>query len=220
MISRRIFLKNGSLALVSLGFAPAFIAQAAKAADARKKVLVAVFQRGAVDGLNMIVPFGDNEYYKARPTLAIPKPGQRNQQEEGALDLDGFFGLNPRMGALVPLFKNGELAIVHACGSHDETRSHFDAQDYMESGTPGNKGTRDGWLNRYLHAKDHAERSSPFRAVALTQALPRSLQGSAPALAIGQLGQFGVRAGSDTDMMTNAFASQYAQAADAMLGAT
>jgi uncharacterized protein (DUF1501 family) len=124
------------------------------------------------------------------------------------------------MGSLVPWFKDGHLAVVHAAGSPDDTRSHFDAQDYMESGTPGNKGTRDGWMNRYLHAKDHAERSSPFRAVALTQALPRSLQGSSPALAIGQLGQFGVRAGQDTDVMTNAFASQYAQAADAMLGTT
>ena len=100
------------------------------------------------------------------------------------------------MAPLEPLFKRGELAIVHACGSHDETRSHFDAQDYMESGTPGVKSTRDGWLNRYLHAKEHEERSSPFRAVALAPQLPRTLQGTAPALAIGQLGQFGIRAGT------------------------
>src|SRR5262245_40885798 len=133
MMTRRIFLKNGSLALVSLGFAPAFIAHTAKAAQARKKVLVAIFQRGAVDGLNMIVPHGDPEYYRARPSIAIPRPGQRNGQEEGALDLDGFFGVNPKLADLVPLFKDGELAIVHASGSHDETRSHFDAQDYMES---------------------------------------------------------------------------------------
>jgi uncharacterized protein (DUF1501 family) len=216
MITRRVFLKNGSAALVSLGFTPMFIARAAAAAQARQKILIAIFQRGAVDGLNMVVPFGERAYYGSRPSIAIPTPGAPG----GALDLDGFFGLHPSMSSLVPWFKDGHLAIVHACGSPDDTRSHFDAQDFMESGTPGNKGTRDGWMNRYLHAKDHAERSSPFRAVALTQALPRSLQGSAPALAIVQLGAFGVRAGSDTDMMTYAFASQYAQAADAMLGAT
>src|SRR5262245_45540927 len=124
MMTRRIFLKNGSVALVSLGFAPVFIAQTAKAAQARKKVLVAIFQRGAVDGLNVIVPFGDPEYYKARPNLAIPKPGEHGrpgpgQTEEAAIDLDGFFGLNARMAPLAPLFKANELAIVHACGSHD-----------------------------------------------------------------------------------------------------
>jgi len=124
------------------------------------------------------------------------------------------------MAALEPHFKRGELAIIHASGSHDDTRSHFDAQDYMESGTPGIKSTRDGWLNRYLHAKDHAERSSPFRAVAIAQALPRSLQGSAPALAIGQLGQFGIRAGNDGGMMAAGFEAQYSKAADQLLGAT
>ena len=216
MMTRRIFLKNGSAALVSLGFTPAFIARAAQAAQARQKILIAIFQRGAADGLNMVVPFGEPAYYANRPSIAIPKPGT----DAGALDLDGFFGLHPRMAPLASYFKDGHLAIVHACGSPDETRSHFDAQDYMESGTPGLKSTRDGWMNRYLHAKEHAEKSSPFRAVALTQALPRSLQGSAPALAIGQLGQFGIRAGQDSDAMASAFASQYAQAADAALGAT
>jgi uncharacterized protein (DUF1501 family) len=221
MMDRRIFLKNGSLALVSLGFAPVFIARTAQAAEARRKILVAIFQRGAVDGLNMVVPFGEKAYYSARPLLAIPKPGERGRaNQEGALDLDGFFGLHPRMGALAPMFQRGELAIVHASGSHDDTRSHFDAQDYMESGTPGVKSTRDGWLNRYLHAKEHAEKATPFRAVALTPALPRSLQGTAPALAIGQLGQFGIRAGNDGGMMASGFETQYAQAADALLGAT
>ncbi|MGE5834703.1 MAG: DUF1501 domain-containing protein [Acidobacteriota bacterium] len=215
MMTRRVFLKNGSLALVSLGFAPAFVARAAEAAQTRQKVLVAIFQRGAVDGLNMIVPFGEKAYYSARPSIAIPKPNER----DGAIDLDGFFGLHPRMAPLEPYFKRGELAIVHACGSHDETRSHFDAQDYMESGTPGVKSTHDGWLNRYLHAKEH-DNASPFRAVALAPSLPRTLQGSAPALAIGQLGQFGVRAGMASDMMASSFEAQYAQAADSLLRPT
>jgi uncharacterized protein (DUF1501 family) len=215
-MNRRVFLKNGSLAMLALGFAPGFVTNALTAARARRKVLVTIFQRGAVDGLNMVVPFGEAAYYASRPSIAIPRPGA----EGGAIDLDGFFGLHPRMAPLAPYFKDGHLAIVHACGSPDDTRSHFDAQDYMESGTPGVKSTRDGWMNRYLHAKEHAEKSSPFRAVALTQALPRSLQGSEPALAIGQLGQFGIRAGQESDMVASAFASQYAQAADAMLGAT
>lgn len=215
MMTRRIFLKNGSLALVSLGFAPAFVARAAEAAETRRKVLVAIFQRGAVDGLNMIVPFGERAYYQNRPSIAIARPGAAG----GALDLDGFFGLHPRMAPLEPFFKRGELAIVHACGSHDDTRSHFDAQDYMESGTPGVKSTRDGWLNRYLHAKEH-EGASPFRAVALAQQLPRTLQGTAPALAIGQLSQFGVRAGQSTGSMSSSFEEQYAQAADSVLQPT
>jgi uncharacterized protein (DUF1501 family) len=213
MMTRRVFLKNGSFALVSLGFTPAFIARTAQAAQARQKILVAVFQRGAVDGLNMVVPFGEKAYYSSRPSIAIARPNAA----DGAIDLDGFFGLHPRMAPLAPLFAQGELAIVHACGSHDETRSHFDAQDYMESGTPGVKSTRDGWMNRYLHAREH-EKASPFRAVALAPQLPRTLQGTAPALAIGQLGQFGVRGGGE-DMSTS-FEAQYAAAADALLQPT
>jgi uncharacterized protein (DUF1501 family) len=215
MMNRRIFLKNGSLALVSLGFAPAFFTRAAQASQTKRKVLVTVFQRGAVDGLNMIVPFGEKAYYQARPSIAIPKPGSAN----GALDLDGFFGLHPRMAPLAPYFKRGELAIVNATGSNDPTRSHFDAQDYMESGTPGFKSTRDGWLNRYLHAREHEE-ASAFRAVSLTQQLPRALQGRSPALAIDQLGRFGLRAGDRGDMMQSSFEAQYAAAADELLKPT
>ncbi len=214
-MTRRIFLKNGTLAMVSLGFAPKFVAAAASAAEARKKILVAIFQRGAVDGLNVVVPYGEKAYYAGRPTIAVPRPGAA----EGAVDLDGFFGFNPRMGSLAPLFKRGDLAIVHATGSPDETRSHFDAQDYMESGTPGVKSTRDGWLNRYLHDKEHNS-ATPFRAVALAQQLPRSLQGNEPALAIGQLSQFGIHAGQSSDMVAATFESQYAAAADSMLNST
>ena len=213
-MNRRVFLKNGSLALVTLGFAPGFISRTVQAARARQKVVVAIFQRGAVDGLNMVVPFGDKGYYDARPSIAIARPTDRSG--EGAVDLDGFFGLHPRMAGLAPLFKDGSLAIVHACGSHDETRSHFDAQDYMESGTPGVKSTRDGWLNRYLHNREH-ESASPFRAVALASQLPRTLQGSAPALAMNGVTQFGIHAGRDTDMVASTFESEYAAAADALL---
>src|SRR5436190_13615782 len=191
MFNRRAFLKNGSLALVTLGFAPDFICRTVQAARARQKVLIAIFQRGAVDGLNMIVPHGEKAYYDARPNIAIPKPGARGG--DSAIDLDGFFGLHPRMAGLAPYFHNGSLAIVHACGSHDDTRSHFDAQDYMESGTPGVKSTRDGWLNRALaHRSEHRE--TPFRGVAFGQQLPRALQGSAPTLAVPDLAASGIRA--------------------------
>ena len=214
MISRRIFLKNGGLALVSLGFAPAFLARTAAAANARQRVLITIFQRGAVDGLNMIVPFGEREYYAARPTLAIARPGS---SADSAIDLDGFFGLHPRLGPLKPLFDARQMAIVHACGSPDGTRSHFDAQDYMETATPGVKSTPDGWLNRYLHAREH-QSASPFRAVALAPQLPRALQGLEPALAIGQVTQFGIR-GAAGEMVQSSFESEYAAAADSMLQA-
>ncbi|HTM24126.1 MAG TPA: DUF1501 domain-containing protein [Vicinamibacterales bacterium] len=216
MISRRVFMKNGGLALLSLGFAPAFLARTVEAAGAaRRKILITIFQRGAVDGLNMVVPFGEREYYAARPSIAIPKPND----PEGAVDLDGFFGLHPRLAPLKPLWDSHQLAIVHASGSPDGTRSHFDAQDYMETATPGVKSTQDGWLNRYLHAREHAS-ATPFRAVALATQLPRSLQGLEPALAIGQIGQFGIRAGQATDMVQASFESEYAAAADKVLNRT
>jgi uncharacterized protein (DUF1501 family) len=216
MYSRRIFLKNGGLALVSLGFAPEFLARTVAAGTTGKRVLVTIFQRGAVDGLNMIVPFGEREYYAARPTLALARPGGA---ADATLDLDGFFGLHPRLAPLKPLWDARQLAVVHACGSPDGTRSHFDAQDYMETATPGVKSTPDGWLNRYLHAKEH-EAKTPFRAVALASQLPRTLQGTAPALAIGQIDQFGIRAGQATDMVQSSFEAEYAAAADRVLNTT
>jgi uncharacterized protein (DUF1501 family) len=185
--SRRVFLRQGAMALLSLGFAPGFVGRLA-AAGTGKKLLVVVFQRGAVDGLNMVVPFGDAEYYRARPSIAIARPGAA----DGAISLDGYFGLHPRMSPFKPLWDRGELAIVHATGSHDITRSHFDAQDYMESATPGVKSTRDGWLNRYLQQTGSTEARNPLRGVALTKQMPRSLQGQAPALAIGNTSEFTV----------------------------
>src|SRR6185436_18559518 len=216
MASRRVFLRNGGMALLSLGFAPTFLARTAAAVSTRTKLLIAIFQRGAVDGLNVVVPCGEREYYRRRPSIAIPRPGDG---PDAALDLDGFFAFHPRLAPLVPLYKNGTLAVIHACGSPDSTRSHFDAQDYMESGTPGVKSTDDGWLNRTLKAERAAD-ASPFRAVALAPALPRSLQGSAPALAIGQIGQFGIHDGAGGQMLGASFEAQYSAAADTVLKGT
>src|SRR5712691_10961285 len=166
MISRRVFLKSGGFALVSLGFAPSFLARTAFAAgrSGRAKQLIAIFQRGAVDGLSVIVPFGEADYYRSRPSIAIARP---NAADNAAVDLDGFFGFNPRLVPLKRLWDTRSLAIVHACGSPDSTRSHFDAQDYMETATPGVKSTSDGWLNRLLQAQ-RANPSTPFRAASLT----------------------------------------------------
>jgi uncharacterized protein (DUF1501 family) len=218
MTSRRVFLKSGAFAFVSLGFAPSFLTRTAYAAgkSGRPKQLIAIFQRGAVDGLSVIVPFGESAYYQSRPSIAIPRP---NSGENAAIDLDGFFGFNPRLKALKPLWDARQLAIVHACGSPDSTRSHFDAQDYMESGTPGVKSTSDGWLNRYLQAR-HEETATPFRAVALTAQLPRMLQGHEPALAMNQIAQFGIRGGQASDALGASFEAEYAAAADQVLNGT
>jgi uncharacterized protein (DUF1501 family) len=230
MLSRRVFLRDGGLALLSLGFAPAFMARAAAAGTGRRALLIAIFQRGAADGLNMVVPFGDRDYYSARPTIALAPPG--GGRAGAALDLDGFFGLHPRLAPLLPLWQQRSLAIVHACGSHDPTRSHFDAQDYMESGTPGVKSTVDGWLNRVLRAERRIDRRAdaqtgawngvpdsalPFRAVALAPQLPRMLQGKAPALAMTDVSRFGVRGGAGTQA---SFEAEYAAAADRLLQRT
>jgi len=192
MTSRRIFLKSGAMTMLSLGCAPSFLARAAAATTGRRRLLIAVFQRGAVDGLNMVVPFGESEYYRLRPSIAVAKPGG----QDGAIGLDDFFGLHPRMTALKPLWDNKSLAIVHASGSPDRTRSHFDAQDYMESGTPGVKSTRDGWLNRYLQAS--GSDPSPLRGIAVARQMPRSMQGKAPSLAFGGVDAFDVRGGMDS----------------------
>src|SRR3984893_1656919 len=155
MNSRRIFLKESALAIFGVGAIPSWLSRSVYAADAsarrRKKVLVAIFQRGAVDGLNVVVPFGETRYYELRPSIAIPKP-DGTPNSDAAVDLDGFFGLHPSLVSLKPAFDAGHLAIVDAVGSPDPTRSHFDAQDFMESGTPGYKGAADGWLNRALPA--------------------------------------------------------------------
>ena len=170
-ISRRYFLKTTGLSLFGAGFVPSFLRRTAFAAEqpGRKKILVAIFQRGAADGLNIVVPYGEKNYYALRPSIAIPEPSQRNDAGPSALDLDGVFGLHPSLASLKPLFDARHLAVIHAAGSPDATRSHFDAQDYMESGTPGLKATRDGWLNRALPSP--SRRDTPF--LAMPMMLPR-----------------------------------------------
>ena len=213
-MNRRVFMKSGAMALATMGLNPSFLRRTVFAQDllkgaalngnARGKVLVVLFQRGAADALNVVVPHGEAAYYKMRPTIAIPRPtaGAAN----AAIDLDGFFGLHPSLSPFKRLWDDGILATVHAVGSPSNTRSHFDAQDYMESGTPDNKGTRDGWLNRYLAVKGtcdecklaasgtgDAAKSSAFRAVSMTPQTPRILEGGAPTVSMNSLDEFTIR---------------------------
>ncbi|MBM3464607.1 MAG: DUF1501 domain-containing protein [Armatimonadetes bacterium] len=206
-LSRRTFLKNGALAMVGAALSPGFLARAVEAApDARGRVLVVIFQRGAVDGLSMVVPHAAPEYYKLRKGIAIPR--------EQVLDLDGYFGLHPSLAPFKPLFDRRTLAIVQASGSPDNTRSHFDAQDYMEAAAPGNKSVHDGWLNRYMGT---APNKNAFRAVSITANLPRSLSGMQPALAIPSVRSFGVRGGKSAE---RGFEAMYSQSASDVLHGT
>jgi uncharacterized protein (DUF1501 family) len=209
-ISRRYFLKNGGIAMLGMASLPSFLQRAVAAtAGLNKKKMVVLFQRGAMDGLNVVVPFAEPNYYRLRPTIAIPEP--RRGGAEAAIDLDGFFGLHPSLQPLQPLFQKGELAIVQAVGSPDPSRSHFDAQDFMESGTPGVKATDDGWLNRALQSMPE-DKASPFRAVAFGPYLPRTLSGTAPAVAIPDLKQFKMYGPQQT--VEGGFEAMYAQTVD------
>ena len=222
-MNRRYFIKSGGIALASFGVmaaAPSFVrralAETMRAPGGRRKTLIAIFQRGAVDGLNMVVPYGEHTYYDLRPSIAVAKP---NGGAEAAIDLDGFFGLHPSLASFKPLWDSKRLAIVHASGSPDNTRSHFDAQDYMESATPGVKSTADGWLNRFLQVKPDPQKSL-FRAVSMTQNMPRAMQGKASALAISNLADFNIRAGQSSASVQGGFEAMYDQAVNDTLHGT
>ena len=214
-ITRRVFLRNGALAAVGTAALPSFLARAATGAaqSVGNKRLVVIFQRGAADGLNIVVPHGEAAYYAMRPSINIPR--------KDVLDLDGFFGLHPAMSSFVPLWQQRHLAIVHAAGSPDPTRSHFDAQDFMESGTPGVKATEDGWLNRAVHAVPAPPDKSAFRAIALGSSLPRILSGSEPAVAVNNINEFGVGGRNPkTSPIANSFEAMYENSVDTVLHGT
>jgi uncharacterized protein (DUF1501 family) len=190
--TRRVFLKNTGIAIFGITAMPMFLRKAMAASmGTGKKVLVVLFQRGAVDGLNVVVPHAEPNYYQMRPTIAIPRPGRGGSDgaQGAAIDLDGFFGLHPNLAPLVPLFKQGTLAVVHATGSPSDSRSHFQAQDYMEAGTPDVPSTQDGWLNRALQ-QEREPKPATLRAVAVSPDLPLTLRGAAPAIAVPGLRQF------------------------------
>lgn len=218
-ITRRAFLKGGAMAMVGTAAIPSFLTRAVygSTTSGGKKRLVVLFQRGAADGLNIVVPHGEQAYYAMRPTIAIPRP---SRGQLSAIDLDGFFGLHSSMEAFKPLWDQGHLAIIHAAGSPDDTRSHFDAQDFMESGTPGMKSTEDGWLNRAMQSLG-AKQHSPFSAIALSTALPRTLAGKFPAVAISNINDFSVGGRNpNATPISNTFEAMYANSADTILHGT
>ena len=216
MPTRRVFLRNSALAVVGTAAVPSFLTRAAFGAidaGARNKRLVVIFQRGAADGLNIVVPHGEPQYYAMRPSINIPK--------KSVLDLNGFFGLHPSLAPFQPLWQQGHLAIVHAAGSPDSTRSHFDAQDFMETGTPGVKITEDGWLNRSVRSLPATPQTSPFRAIALGPSLPRILSGSEAAVAMNNINDFSVGGKNPKGSpAANAFEAMYDHSSDSMLHGT
>jgi uncharacterized protein (DUF1501 family) len=215
--NRRFFLRNGALAIAGTAAIPSFLVRSvmAEATATTGRRLVVIFQRGAADGLNVVVPYRERNYYDMRPGIAIPQ----NQ----VLDLDGFFGLHPSLAPFKPLYDQGHLAIVHAAGSPDMSRSHFDAQDFMESGTPGFKGTEDGWLNRALQEEDlrHRQQHTAFRALALGSQVPRTLTGKVPAIALASVNSFAVGGhGPASSPAANAFQAMYGQSGDSIFQST
>jgi len=215
-ITRRIFLRNSALAVVGTAAVPSFLTRAAFGAvenGGRTKRLVVIFQRGAADGLNIVVPYAEPQYYSMRPSINIPR--------KSVIDLNGFFGLHPSLAPFQPLWQQRHLAIVHAAGSPDTTRSHFDAQDFMETGTPGVKITEDGWLNRSLHNLSRTPQTSPFRAIALGPSLPRILSGSEPAVAMNNINDFSVGGRNPKAApAASAFEAMYDHSSDAVLHGT
>ncbi len=235
-VNRRVFLKSGAMAFLCAGAGPfgglPFLRQAALAADLgastlnNDKVLVCIFQRGAVDGLSMVVPHGDPFYYQNRQEISIARPSQA-AGAAGALDLDGYFGLHPSLAALLPLYQAGHLAPIQACGSPNSSRSHFDSQDLMESGVDEPCGVQDGWLNRLVAAcpEDSAHPRTAFDAVSMTSVIPRSLQGEEDALAIRDLDTFGLNGDAGAMLAgpsgtSNGFESMYGSAVDTVLHGT
>jgi uncharacterized protein (DUF1501 family) len=230
-INRRVFLKQGALSFVCLGagafWGPSFLRQAAFAADlgrssTRNKILICIFQRGAVDGLSMVVPYGDPNYYANRSDISLAAPSQA-AGANGVLDLDGYFGLHPSLAALLPIYKAGHLAPIQACGSPNASRSHFTSQDLMESGVDEDLSVQDGWLNRLLSCcPEDAAKQTSFRGVSMTATLPRSFQGPQDAMAIRDLDTFGmagdivipISGGSGT---ADGFESMYSGAVDTVL---
>jgi uncharacterized protein (DUF1501 family) len=204
MLTRRFFVRGSALIMAGAGAVPSWLGRAAAATQGKKKTLVAIFQRGAADGLSIVAPFGDKRYAELRPTIGVSAPGNQQRQPNG-IDLDGFFALHPQMDPLKPFWEKQQLAIVEATGSSDNSRSHFDAQDFMESGTAGTKGG--GWLNRALTPP--MSDTSPLRAISMGAQLPRTLWGDRPAIAVADLQQYKM-----SDQTASIVESMYAASVD------
>lgn len=214
MLTRRYFLKTTGAVLSYVGIAPVLSAPALAGitprAVARNRTVVVIFLRGGADGLNLVVPHGDASYFDLRKTLAVAGPGSK--AESAAVDLDGFFGLNPRMSALKPLFDSRLAVAAHAVGYDRNTRSHFEEQDTWETGVVGNTISSDGWLNRHL-ATSTSPSGAHLRAVAIGDALPRIMHGRASAFAIRGLEDLSLPAPRKADPGAVTAALEHAYAA-------
>ncbi len=221
--SRRDFLKS-ALAMPAWildsrtpnQYRPRFTVLTPKGQEPRANIMVCIFLRGGMDGLNVVIPHGDADYYRLRPSLAIAEPD--SGKDTTGIDLDGFFGLHPALRPLKDIWDDNGLAFVHAAGSPDPTHSHFDAMDYMERGTPGEKHIPTGWLARHLQVAAN-ENGSPFRAVGFGTLLPSSLRGPVPAIALQSIADFhlgGRYQGGEVDEFQTAISEMYA--ADPTLG--
>lgn len=184
-LDRRDFLKVSAAATLPFA-APRLVFANGPGADT--DVLVVVFQRGGLDGLQAVVPHGDADYYRLRPTIGIPRPGTG---ANAAIDLDGFFGLHPSAAPLKPLYDAGRLAIVHGAGLETPSRSHFECQDFYERGSTNVSQVGDGWVNRYLQSNTPG---ATFGAVAIGRAIQPSMRGSSPVLGISTIANFALGA--------------------------
>lgn len=196
LLSRRTFLGRATASAVALSV-PAWLPRVTYAQSASSRdIIVSIFLRGGADGLSLVPPFGEPAYYALRPTIAIPRPDSGSATP--AVSLDGFFGLPQAMAALLPAYQSGQLLVLHATGSTDPTRSHFDAQQYMEVGKPGDKNIATGWLGRHLATMPPARVDAPLRALGFSYGLPQTLVGAPDTLPIPNPASFSVAGTSST----------------------
>ncbi|MEP7354033.1 MAG: DUF1501 domain-containing protein [Acidobacteriota bacterium] len=211
MLTRRIFLRGSTIAMAGMGAVPGWLTRAASVEGKKRKTLVVIFQRGAADGLNIVIPFADKRYRDLRPILGIAAPtGPLNAGN--SIDLDGQFALNGAMQPLKALWDSKQLAIVEATGSTDASRSHFEAQEFMESGTTS-KSLGDGWLNRALPKP--GDDASPLRAISMGNQVARTLRGERDAIAVGDAQQFNM---GGNQSAASIMESMYATTTDKAIG--
>jgi uncharacterized protein (DUF1501 family) len=211
-ISRRVFLKGAGLLALGVGADPSdLLVRTAQAAKARDRVLVHMFLRGGADGLAMLVPYGDPEYYQHRAQIALPRPGA----DGGVVPLDDHFGLHPALAPLKPFYADGRMAAIHAVGNYAATRSHFSAQDFAELGTPGVRNTTTGALSRMAARLDGR---GVMHALSFSTQRPVSLLGPDPALVTLRLGTFDLEAKEWRDEAERRVRHMYASSPLAALG--
>ena len=217
-LTRRMFLSRSSAAALALS-APAWLPRVtyAQSENSARDVIVHIFLRGGMDGLSMVPPYGEAAYYALRPTIAVPRPDSSSANK--ALDLNGFFGLPPAMGALLPAYQAGHALFVHATGSIDPSRSHFDAQHFMETGEPGSTLTT-GWLGRHLASTSPMTATAVLRAVAFTFGMTETLAGGPDTLPIPDPSNFGLSGTSSSKAARLAWiGSAYATESDPLKSA-